>query len=541
MDLKKAQNKTVVLIVDDQRNNRQLIKLSLDGENYQFIEASDGLKAIDMCREHNPDIILMDAIMPKMDGFEATRFLREIEEFKRTPILMITILSNKEDRIKAIECGVNDFITKPFDKLELIARCKSYVNLSNINKKYILSTKNTYTNMPNKEALLSDLSFCDEPKLVLFRIEDYELIEEFYSDEIASMIELEFSKIIMESLIDECKNALLYHIGEGEFALLNDTPIVSKMWDNCNYFYNSVKNSVIYFEDIEYHIDIVLSYAYGSKQRLFEHARMGLNYAIKTNKNIVSANDVMQSVHKSAKENIKMVKELKSALKNGNIISHFQPIYNNKTKTIDKYESLVRIEQEEKILYPSSFLSVAKKGKYYNKISKEVLKNSFNALNNTNKNISINISISDLEDEDIKEYICSYLKENKDKGSRIIFELLEEDNSEEFDKAVRFIHMIKGFGVKIAIDDFGSGYSNFKRLLELQPDFLKIDGTLIKSIDKDPFSRNLVESIHNFSLKSDIKTIAEFVEDEKIFDIINEIGIDYTQGFYIGKAQENIQ
>lgn len=536
MKIEKSINKSLILIVDDQRNNRQMIKLALESENYDFIEAQNGLKALELCKEYTPDIILMDAIMPVMDGFEAVKKLREIEKYKRTPILMISILSNKDDRIKAIEYGVNDFITKPFDKLELISRCKSYVNLANLNKKYILSSQNQYTKLPNKIALMEDLPNLENPNLILFRIEDYELIEEFYSDTIAQKIELEFSNMVYSCLKDECKNAKLYHILEGEFALLGDNSDKSKLKDNCLYFHKQVKNSIVKLTDIEYNLDIVLSYAYGT-YRLFEHARMGLNYAIKTNQNVVSANEVMKKVHEESKQNMQVIKTIKNSIKNNKIVSHFQPIYNNKTKQIDSYESLVRIIDDTSILYPISFLGAAKSGKYSIQITKIVLDNSFEVLKNIQKDMNINLSTLDIESESIREYILEYLKQNKQYASRLCFELLEDD-IHEFELIKSFINELKSLGVKIAIDDFGAGYSNFNRLLQFQPDILKIDGSLIKNIHKDEFSRNIVESIQKFASKNSLKTVAEYVENTEIFEIINEIGIDYTQGFYIGKAEK---
>lgn len=89
--------------------------------------------------------------------------------------------------------------------------------------------------------------------------------------------------------------------------------------------------------------------------------------------------------------------------------------------------------------------------------------------------------------------------------------------------------------MQIAIDDFGAGYSNFERILEFEPDIIKIDGSLIKNIQTDVFSRDLVETIVAFAKKQNIKTVGEFVENEAIFNILNEIGVDYSQGYYFGK------
>jgi putative two-component system response regulator len=146
--------KAKILIVDDHQVNRMTIQLSLKNEGYEFFEASDGVEAVQKAKEIIPDVILMDALMPVMNGFEATKKIRGIEEIQRTPILMITSLDHKEDKIKALEAGVNDFISKPFDKVELKARCKSYADISSLNNKYTLATKNMVTNLPNKTALL---------------------------------------------------------------------------------------------------------------------------------------------------------------------------------------------------------------------------------------------------------------------------------------------------------------------------------------------------------------------------------------------------
>ncbi|MCW9026796.1 MAG: response regulator, partial [Thiovulaceae bacterium] len=216
------EDKLSILIVDDLIDNRLAIKIALKKEGYYLYEASDGREALKKSIELMPDVILMDGMMPIMDGYEATKAIRSLEEFKRTPILMITALSEKDDKIKALNYGVNDFISKPFDKHELIARCKSYANLSKINKQYILSSKNHSTNLPNKSALMDDIKLCENPILVLFKIKDYEVLEEFYSEEVVDKIEQEFAKMVHTLTPENCKEAILYHTSDGEFALLND-------------------------------------------------------------------------------------------------------------------------------------------------------------------------------------------------------------------------------------------------------------------------------------------------------------------------------
>ena len=122
-------NKPILLLVDDRKDNRLAMKIALKRESYDIQEATNGQEAVDICKKINPDIILMDAMMPIMDGYDETKAIREIEEFKRTPILMVTALTEKDDKIKALDIGVNDFISKPFDKTELLIRVNSLVSL----------------------------------------------------------------------------------------------------------------------------------------------------------------------------------------------------------------------------------------------------------------------------------------------------------------------------------------------------------------------------------------------------------------------------
>ena len=233
-----------------------------------------------------------------------------------------------------------------------------------------------------------------------------------------------------------------------------------------------------------------------------------------------------------------MIKTVKIALDNYKIVSYFQPIINNKTRKVEKYESLVRLVDESgNVVSPYFFLDISKKGNYYNKITHRVLENSFKILEHISTKISINLSSLDIEKESTRNKLYELLDEYKKDASRIVFELLEDEDVKDFTVIKRFIKKVKSFGVKIAIDDFGAGYSNFERLLEFEPDILKIDGSLIKNIVNDTYSKNVVETIVSFAKKQKIITIAEFVENEEIFNILNNLGVDYSQGYYFGEPK----
>jgi EAL domain-containing protein (putative c-di-GMP-specific phosphodiesterase class I) len=192
------------------------------------------------------------------------------------------------------------------------------------------------------------------------------------------------------------------------------------------------------------------------------------------------------------------------------------------------------INENNEVISPYIFLDIAKKGKYYSDITKIVLKNSFDVLLKTTRDITINISAIDIEKNTTRAIFLEFLEQHKSDAKRIIIELLEDENVKDFKVIKSFISDVKKYGVKIAIDDFGAGYSNFERLLDYQPDILKIDGCLIKNIENDNFSLSVVKTIVSFAKEQNIQTVAEFVENENIFNILCKLGIDYSQGYYFG-------
>jgi EAL domain-containing protein (putative c-di-GMP-specific phosphodiesterase class I) len=141
------------------------------------------------------------------------------------------------------------------------------------------------------------------------------------------------------------------------------------------------------------------------------------------------------------------------------------------------------------------------------------------------------VSFVDIENNEMRNFLLHYLK-NFENSATLTLEILESDSIEDFDLINDFIKKVKKYNVKIAIDDFGSGYSNFSRIIELNPDILKIDGSLIKNIDTDENKQKIVKSIIAFAKGLNIQTVAEYVENEAIFEVCKNMGIDYFQGYY---------
>jgi diguanylate cyclase (GGDEF)-like protein len=286
-------------------------------------------------------------------------------------------------------------------------------------------------------------------------------------------------------------------------------------------------------------IDVSFGVAYGQNSVIYRLAHIALKEAKSTHRKFVFFNDEQNLINK-IKNNINIINTIKSAIKDNRITPYYQGIVDNKTKKIVKYESLIRlIKKEGTVLSPFFFLEQSKKAKNYQYLTRIMITKTFETFVNLDYDFSINLTYSDIHS---KETMC-VLRDNLIKhscGERLILEIVESEGIEHLEEVTLFIQQVKQYGCKIAIDDFGSGYSNFSYLAELDIDFIKIDGSLIQNIDTDANKRLAVESILYFAKNKGIKTIAEFVETESVFNIIVELGIDYSQGYLFSKPQKSV-
>jgi len=404
-----------------------------------------------------------------------------------------------------------------------------------------IALRDDVTDIMNPKKQLQDLvESCDDSSVVMMKIENFDDIEKLYGQRMLENIEGKFADILMKNRPADCEFEKVFPLGHGVYVFAKSRGSCSLSVDSVisqlKVFQQNISDVKIDIADVEYDVTIIMSFAYG--KNTLENVTYGIKKLEETKQDFIIANDLADNEQENAKQNIETLKKIKKALNDFKIISYFQPIINNATQEVEKYESLVRlIDENDKVLSPFFFLDVAKRGKYYAQITAMVLENSFSALQKTNVNISINISALDIERKNTREKLFELLELHKDSAHRVVFELLEDENVKDFNTIKTFISDVKKIGVKIAIDDFGAGYSNFERLLDYQPDILKIDGSLVKNIETNSYSLSVVKTIVTFAKEQNIKTIAEFVENEAIYKILHSLGVDYSQGYYFGKPE----
>jgi len=405
-----------------------------------------------------------------------------------------------------------------------------------------ISLRNDITYIMNPARQLSDaIKNANSLILIYLKLDKYDLIEEFYDNETIEMIENKTFEYLKEKIATKYDFDTLFQLNNGEFAFILDKDVYlqdeEKFIKELREFQVDIKHDKIDLGNIEYDTAVIMSVSY-EKEKILESVKIGLRKILKSKNHFILSNNLAVIEQNKAKENMKTVSMIKTAINKSKILSYFQPIIDNNTQKIVKYESLVRlVNEEDKVLSPFFFLETAKKSNQYLKITNIVLEHSFTMLKNCSFDISINLSAVDIEQRATRRKVLELLESHKDMANRVVFELLEDEGINDLETVKQFITDVKKYGVKIAIDDFGAGYSNYERLLEYQPDILKIDGCLIRDIETNSYSHSVVKSIVTFAKEQGLQTIAEFIENEGIYKIVKELGVDFSQGYYFGKPE----
>ena len=447
------------------------------------------------------------------------------------------IKSKKKDgKHYFVNMAVSPIVNEKNEVIEYIAIRHEVTDL--INKTQELENnlrKDFLTKEGNRFKLIEDINNSEKPFLALLNINQFGEINDLYGHKFGDEILKVLTKIIKMFLKEDY---FIYRLYSDEFAILANNKSKNEFIKEIKFICDEISSYPIKIRNKEIYIQLSQGISFEKKEDLINTADMIKRYA-KKNKNIYIY-DKNFEIEKIYEKNILWTSKVKKALENDRIVPYYQAIYNVKTNKIEKYEALVRLIDDDGIaVSPYYFLDIAKKSKQYLKLTKVVVKKSFDYFKDKDFEFSINITIEDIKNENISSYILDMLKEYKI-ASKVVFEIVESEGIDDFTQVNNFIDDVRKLGCKIAIDDFGSGYSNFEYLIKLNADYIKIDGSLIKDILINKSSQEIVVTIIDFAKRQGFKTIAEFVSDEEIFKKVKDLGIDYVQGYYIDEPRFDI-
>jgi diguanylate cyclase (GGDEF)-like protein len=538
------------------------------------VDGSDGLEKFlennHLEREERFDLIISDINMPKMSGIEMLKSIRELQW--DIPFIFITAHNEVEYFSGAIRYGVDGYLLKPMD-LEQYSDViiKTLIKIKNLYDKEAYKEeleqlnsrleeqvkertmqlkeklyKDELTGTASREAFFLDLEEQEPtltPVLFLLNINAFRIYNELYGMDVGNEILVNFSRLLERFIATGAFK--LYRISGDEFLLyqaveqcapehyaMRAKELLSYLSDNRVY----IKSIDTYLE-----ITVTLGISFASDNPLGK-ADIALNHAKKSDRAYSIYTKDMETTQQL--ENILYWKgEIKKALDEDRVVPYFQPIVNREQKVI-KYESLMRIKQygdngEEQVVVPFHFLDIAIRTKQYINLSTRVIDQAIEWMSGRGISLSINIDTQDIDNEHLmsmlQHKVESFNKMKLKESDQVILEILENQEIEDYTLLKEKLTYFKEHEASIAIDDFGSGYSNFSHIIGISPKYLKIDATIIKNIVTDKNAYEIVQSIVSFAKSLGIKTIAEYVASQEIFEIVYDLGVDEFQGYHFGK------
>ena len=390
------------------------------------------------------------------------------------------------------------------------------------------------TNYPNRAALARDILQAPLPLTAIFNIDDFRKINDFYGNHIGDEVLSGVINAFKTYLAQQSFEAQVYKLSADEFGVLVfNQSLCEGTRDFLLALRSYIESGSYSSEDIDIMITISAGFSL-SKEDAIIKADMALSVAKHGRRGIVCYEE-MPDIKKDYERNLILTRNIRQAIEDDRIVPWFQPILDVKTKEIVKYECLMRlVDRNGTVLLPSEFLNVAYKTRLYFKMAQMMISKSCLYFQNKPYGFNINMTVAEVMNSDMVAYLKEVVTQTGT-AHKLTIELLESEGIEKYPEVAGFINDIKEIGCKVAIDDFGSGYSNFDHLLRLNIDYLKIDGSIISKIDSDRSALIIAETIANFASKLGIHTVAEYVHSNTVDGLLSRVGVDFAQGFHLGR------
>jgi len=389
------------------------------------------------------------------------------------------------------------------------------------------------TDVFDNRAIIAKLNTSKKVNFLLINVDSFSSINHAYGYEIGDAV----LKLIARYLtILKTGSGQVYRYCSDKFVIIDDEYTQEKdailLAESILSFF--LDTEIVVDEDIELKVSLSIGISRSIGTINITQAEMAILEARELKHNNYHVFDPNSKFVHQQQQHIYWVHKLREAVANEDLIAYFQPIINNYTHKIEKFECLVRIHDDEEVISPFLFLQAAKASGNLSYVTKSLIAQSFKKFSTNEYEFSINITGEDLQLEYLEGFLLKYVKKYHIDPARVVLEMLEDITTLTKGTYLEQLNKLREHGFKIAIDDFGAENSNFSRLLEIEPDYLKIDGAFIKDIVDDMKSRIIVEAIVLICKKSNIKVIAEFIHNQETQEMVESLGIDYSQGFYFG-------
>lgn len=541
------QPKAVVLIVDDDPAIRLVIRHAMQQNGYHVIEASNGLEAVQFSIRQIPDLILMDAVMPEMDGFRATQEIRKIEACDDTPILMATSLDDDESIARAFNVGACDYITKPFNWSVLKHRVRRMLQAANAQRRIQhLAYHDALTGLPNR------MLFMDRIDQAISRAQREE------GQFALLFIDIDHFKVINDSMGHDAGDQLLNLISGRLRDVLRKSDTVARLGGDeftviIEYLQHpddviQITKNILSTLDFPAEINGKEVYVGGSIG-IAMYPQDGENFGVllkNADTAMYKAKELGRNTfqfyasemsHK-AMQRLELENQIRTALKEDQFEVYYQPKVDLLDNKCIGVEALVRWNHPQRgFISPDDFVPLAEEIGLITQLDEWVMKTAclqfmqWKQQGYPLQNLSVNISSRHFKEGNLIEYCTTLLEMTGIAAECLEIELTESALVDNYSNAKYILDKLHTMGLRIALDDFGTGYASMAYLKEFPFDTVKIDRSFIRDIPQDYEDAAIVTAMIQLSQALKLNIVAEGIETDQQRHFLYDNACGYGQGY----------
>ncbi|HLO47026.1 MAG TPA: EAL domain-containing protein [Kamptonema sp.] len=559
-------NNASVLVVDDEPDNFDVIETFLPELGYNLHYAASGQDAIASLNLFHPDVILLDVMMPGIDGIEVCQRIKAMPQWEAVPIIMVTALTTKTDLARCFEAGADDFISKPVNRLELIARVRSmlrihrqYQQLATFNARLEATVQqrtaelqtmifqDALTTLPSRTFLLQKLAEVIQAREFSFAVvyldcDQFKLVNGSFGHAVGNKLLLAMTERLQHYLRP---GDVLARIGEDEFCFLlyqiDDAIALDP-------FIQSILRSfdtAFVVADCEIFMTACIGIALGSSayqqpEEPLQDADTAMYKAKLHGKGCYQLFDRQMSL--AILNRLTLENDLQRALEHQEFVTYYQPIINLKTEKLCGFEALVRWQNPDRgMVSPAEFIPCMEETGLIVPVGMVVFKQACQQLGIwqekgwTELTMSVNLSVRQFSCPTLLSDIDRVLAETFVNPAHLKLEITESAIVENAQMAIALTEQLRSRQIEISIDDFGTGYSSLGYLHRFPVDNLKIDRSFVDQIQPGNRNYQVVNTIITLSNQLELAVIAEGIETTQQLQWLQQLGCEFGQGYLFSK------
>lgn len=552
------EKKPAMLIVDDVEINRVILAQFFSDE-YELFEAGNGEEALDVLENNNIDIMLLDMIMPVMDGFELLKIMQNDEKYSDIPVIATTAQNEGDAEVRAMEMGAVDFITKPYNPTIVRGWVNNVMSRRKNEKKRIrqavqdrqmLDIRNAIeidilTGIYNQETFFARATaFLQENQdqeydVIVLKINGFQMLTEMFHKETGNLV-LKTAAAYFRTITSEI--GMCGRLGADRFVVC--LPRARADMDGLLKGIDKAMNSLHVYFNIQFYAGVYsVDDVYLPVEQMIERAKVAMN-TVKgkyTQRYAVYTKSMMDALSQEQM----IVREMETALRNEQFCPYYQPIYSLKTGKMVSAEVLARWKHPKRgMISPAQFIPVFERNGFVVRLDQFIWEKACQFLQEQKEKygrklkVSVNISRINFYNPKLFDIIMSLLRKYHLEPDMLKLEITETAYSDNPHQLLETMQQFQSHGLKIMMDDFGSGYSSLNMLKNVPADILKIDMNFVRDLEQSDRAAAIMKNIVNMAKDIGMEIVVEGVETKAQIDFLAGIGCDQIQGYYFSRPIE---